>query len=346
MDPRAYYAGLGAAFDGEAVAHFGAPDLEAAAAVAGDGAQLAPLLAVSPLRITGSDRASFLHGQLSNRVEGLAVGACNHTLQLNVRGQVIGEGVLCARRDDLFLAVEDGRGAAVRSSLEQHIVFDDVAVSDLSGELTALTVQGATAATALRDVLGEPPGTGSFACYPFEGAEALVLPRKRSRSGGYDLHLPVRRLPGLVGALRAAGAELAGGRAVTLARVLAGVPSAAADGGNGSLPQELDLEGAISYSKGCYLGQEIMARVQGRGSVRKRLARVLIEGADGASAPMPELGESILRLGGRDVGRLGSVTCTPDGRQLGLAVVRRDLPADASLELGRARVRLVVGEAS
>jgi folate-binding protein YgfZ len=124
------------------------------------------------------------------------------------------------------------------------------------------------------------------------------------------------------------------------------VPSAVADGGNGSLPQELDLEGAISYSKGCYLGQEIMARVQGRGSVRKRLARVLIEGADGASAPMPELGESILRLGGRDVGRLGSVTCTPDGRQLGLAVVRRDLPADASLELGRARVRLVVGEAS
>jgi len=339
MDLRAFYADLGAVFEGGDALHFGAPRDEAAAA-AGDGALLVPLLSVTPLRITGADRAGFLHGQLSNRVEGLPPGACNHTLQLNVRGQVVGEGLLCARESDLFLAVDDGRGGAVRASLEQHVVFDDVAIQDLGGELASLTLQGSGAAEALARALGTPPGPGAFARYAVADAEVLAAARKRSRAGGFDLHLLARQLPEVVGALREAGARLAGAPALTLARVLAGVPSAPHEGGSGALPQELGLEDALSHSKGCYLGQEIMARIEGRGAVRKGLARLRLEGPAEALASLAGREDRSLRLDGRDVGRLGSVARAPDGSWWGLAVLRRDLPADAPLDAGAVRGRL------
>ncbi len=340
MDPLAFYRDLGAAFEGEDVAHFGAPQDEAAAAATGDGALLVPLLSLTSLQITGGDRAGFLHGQLSNRVEGLAPGACNHTLQLNVRGQVVGEGVLCVRENDLFLAVDDGRGEAVRASLEGHVVFDDVTIHDLGAELAAITLQGNGAAEVLARALGTPPDVGTFARYAVGDAEVLAVARKRSRAGGFDVHLLTRQLPEVVGALRGAGARLAGVPALTLGRVLGGVPSVIREGGSGSLPQEIGLEDALSYHKGCYLGQEIMARIEGRGAVRKGLARLRLEGPGAVLASLAEREDRGLRVDDRDVGRLGSVARAPDGSWWGLAVLRRDLPSDASIAVGDARGRL------
>lgn len=346
MDVRAFYADLGAVFEDGDVAHFGAPRDEAAGAATGDAVLLVPLLAVAPLRITGADRAGFLHGQLSNMVQGVRPGECNRTLQLNVRGQVVGEGTLCARENDHFLAVDDGRGGVVRASLEQHVVFDDVAIQDLSGELAALTLQGKDAAGVLGRALGTPPQAGAFARYAVGDAEVMAAARKRSRAGGFDLHLLARQLPEVVVALRGAGARLAGGSALTLARVLGAVPSVVHEGGSGSLPQELGLEDALSYRKGCYLGQEIMARIEARGAVRKGLARVRLDGSAEALASLPESEDRSLRVEGREVGRLGSVARAPDGSWWGLAVLRRDLPAEILLAVGDARGRLDPVEAA
>lgn len=318
--------------DGEP-AHFGAPRVEASAAAAGEAALIVPLPGCAPLRVTGADRAAFLHGQLSNAVEGLAPGAANHTLQLNARGQVVGEGTLGVRADDLFLAVDDGRGPDVHASLEAHIVFDDVTLSDLTGTLAALTVQGERAEAVAGGVFGGLPPEGRFAEVEVGDARTLVVRRRRSSAGGVDVHVLARQLPQVVAALLEAGGSLAGRWAAALARVVGGVPSAALDGGPAALPQELGLEGAVSWRKGCYLGQEIMARLEARGAVRRHLARVRL-GADGGALLRPGAGgDRSLRLEGRVVGRLGTLAREPSGGLVGLAVVRRDVWLGARLEI-------------
>ncbi len=333
VDSIAAWLQLGAVLEDGEPAHFGAPQAEARAAAAGEDALIVPLQGCAPLRVTGADRAAFLHGQLSNAVQGLAAGVANHTLQLNARGQVVGEGTLCVRGDDLFLAVDDGRGPDVRASLEAHIVFDDVTLTDLSGTLAALTVQGGRAEVVAGRVLGALPPEGRFVEVELGGARALAVRRRRSAAGGVDVHVLAGQLPGVVAALAEAGGALTGWRAAALARVVAGVPSAALDGGPAALPQELGLEGAVSSRKGCYLGQEIMARIEARGAVRRRLARVRL-GAGGAELLRPEAGgDRSLRLEGRVVGRLGTVARDPDGGLVGLAVVRRDVPVGARMEV-------------
>ncbi len=338
----------GVSVGGEGLEHFGDPHAEAARAFAGRGAQLVPLLTTTPLRVTGADRVAFLHGQLSNVVAGLAAGACAQALQLDARGRVVGDADLCVRRDDLFVAVHDARGAAVQASLEQHVVFDDVQVSDLGEALTAVTVQGAAATEVVARAFGVVPGAGGFVQVPFGAAagdgatdasaeppSVLLLGRRRSAAGGVDVHVLVRQLAELARALLEAGADLAGERALTIMRVLAGVPSVAREAPDGALPQELGLTSAVSFAKGCYLGQEIMARIEARGAVKKGLARLRLERA---ANPDDEGGAAALegrelRLGGREIGRVGSVVALPDGALAGLAVLRTGLPVGADLEV-------------
>ncbi len=349
MDVAAWLTERGAAIDDGRVAHLADPDAEARRAWAGE-VVLVPLLSTAPLRVRGADRAAFLHGQLSNAVQGLPVGASNHTLQLDARGRVLGEAVLAVRQDDLYLAVEDGRGAAVRASLERHVVFDEVEIHDLSRELTTLTLQGRGAAAVLIAALGEDavPTEGRSVQAAFGDASVLVVARRRCGAGGFDLHLLSRQLPALVEGLGGHGAELAGERALSLARVRACLPSAARDGGTGALPQELGLDDAVGSGKGCYLGQEIMARIEARGNVRRGLARVALTSPSAEQPGDPPAGDDATRLwlDGREVGRLGQVVRAPDGTWLGMAVVRRDLPPGAVLTAGGWTVRRSVDAAA
>lgn len=346
MTAREFWHAHGAVGPSETqVEHFGDPAGEAALAFKGSGAQLVPLLAVTPVRVTGPDRFAFLHGQLSTAVSGLERGACVHTLQLDARGRVVGEADLCVRRDDLFLAVHDGRGPDVRASLEAHIVFDDVQLSELGDLPTAVTVQGAAAARVVERAFGAVPPADGFVQVPLEavapgGASVdsppvLLLDRRRCVAGGVDVHLLAGQLPALARALLEAGADLAGERALTLMRVMAGVPSVSREAPHGALPQELGLTSAVSFDKGCYLGQEIMARIEARGAVKRGLARVRLTAvADSESAGRAAAIEGReLRLGGREVGRLGSVAAVPDGVLAALAVLRTGLPAEAELEV-------------
>ncbi len=337
MDVTASYARFGGVVRQGRILHFGAPGPEARAALDGTGALLAPMPAVTPLRVEGADRAAFLHGQLTAAVQGIPAGSAGRTLQLNVRGQVVGEGTLCVRDADVFLAVDDGRGPDVRASLEQHIVFDDVTVEDLSGTLTALTLQGGRSAAVLETVLGAVPEAGRFVQAPFLDAAVLAAPCRRSVAGGFDLHVLARQLPELVSALRDGGATLVGEEAAILARVAGGIASAAHDGGSGALPQELGLEAAVATGKGCYLGQEIMARIEARGSVRRHIVRLRLHGEAEALARLEASEERALRLDGREVGRLSSLVRGPNGAWRGLGMVRRDLEPGAALDAGGAQ---------
>jgi folate-binding protein YgfZ len=288
---------------------------------------------LTPLRLTGADRLDFLHGQVSGEVKGLKVGQMSHALLLNVKGHALALLRVYRREDDLFAAVEDGGGALVKAQLQAHIVFDQVTIEELSDTLRSFTLQGRGVRDVLKRALGrELPDEGHFMQVPFAGAKVLLAPVRRSSAGGADLHVLSRDAEALQTALLTAGAQLAGEEWLAPARIEAGLASAAGEGGEGVLPQECGLGYAVSYRKGCYLGQEIMARLEARGNVRRRLMGVKLDG-------QPD--DRALRHQGKEVGRLGSAVLHPSLGWIGLAVVRLELSPGAELTAGSTQATLV-----
>ena len=302
--------------------------------LAGGGATLVPMTEVTPLRLTGEDALTFAHGQLSNEVQGLKPGEANTSLMLNVKGHALAQIGVYRRRSGLHLAVEGGAGATVAAQLDAHIIFDQVTIEDLSGSELVMTLQGAHAADTLHRALAVTvPKPKTFVEASFAGTSVLVAHADRTGFGGADLHVSTDGALELFELLESAGAVMAGREALDYARVAAGIPEAWREGGEGVLPQEAGLEPFVSYTKGCYLGQEIMARIEARGSVRRSLRGLILAGE-------PPRGASHLTAGGRTVGRAGTVVAHPIHGVIGLGVIRKDVDSSASLDLAGTDVRM------
>ena len=346
--PEAVLAGRGVPWlAASALDHLGDPDGERVALLAG-GPVLLPRLAHGHLRLTGADRVPFVHGLVSHDVAGLAEGAAVDALLLDHRGQPQAGLAVHRRHDDLFLAVHDGAGPAVARTLDEHVIFDQVVIEDLDARLASLTLSAAHGG-AVADVLEAcwpgagralagslatpPPGAPAapVAAVPTPHGRALLHPRRLGPGWAVDVHLLADDLAPAWARWIEAGARPVGERAWTAGRVAYGVASAHAEGRLG-LPQETGLEGRISYRKGCYLGQEIMARVEARGRLRRGLRPVRLAG------PPPGLGAApgwrLEDAAGRAVGVLGSAAPAPDGDGWwGLAVVREDADAATAWRL-------------
>ena len=325
-DLRSVLADFGAKFSGDVVGDFGSPEEEYRSLVERSVPLLVPLLATTPLKLTGEDRVPFLHGQVSNDVVGLQEGGANRALLLTHRGHAAADMTVVRRRDDLYALVDGGRGPEVEASFRRHIIFDQVEIEDLTGVLTTLTLLGEGAPDILAS-FGAVPDRGRL----FEGevAGVRVLVHRTARTGfaGFDIHLRVSDLVALIAGLLATGPRLAGEVALDCARVEAGVPAAATEAGEGVLPQEAGLVGAVSFEKGCYLGQEIMARIDARGRVRRGLAGVRFD-------RLPAFGMREVTFQGRRVGLLGRTLNHPTFGPVGLAVLRHDIPVGTKLEVG------------
>ena len=297
-------------------------------------AGLVPLLTTTPLRLTGTDRLDFLHGQVSNEVKRLKTGETNTSLMLNVKGHALAQMRVYRREDDLFVAIEGGAGDFVQRELQAHIIFDQVELENLSDAITSFTLQGVKAEEVLLEIFdAELPSEGAFTQPSFESAKVLISAHKRSQAGGFDLHVLSRDAGKLFERLETAGASPAGEDALEAVRVAAGIASAWGEGGEGALPQEVGLEHAVSYRKGCYLGQEIMARIEARGNLRKGLRGLKLNA-------LPNSGEKDLLLKGKKVGRLGTVVEHPDLGVIGLASVRMELETGTEVEVGEVAATL------
>jgi hypothetical protein len=274
----------------------------------------------SALRVTGSDRIAFVHGQVTNDVRGLPTpGVCRSAI-LNAKGQVEFDVRIYRRADDLYIHGASGLGAALLERLQRYVVFDDVKLEDISARLTVWHASS--------DLVRELGWSDSMALPETAFGALLVAPVNRGLEGGMDVHVLADHSAGLEAYL-AERAERLDTVALERARVRAGLAEAHADGFLGRLPQECGLDSAVSYRKGCYIGQEIMARLEARGNARYGLERVVLGEVAPVGAPVT--------LEGREVGQLGS-TVQDGGEVIGLAVLRRDLESDASLEAAGVRV--------
>jgi len=295
--------------------HYGDPRAEYAAIRTAAG--LAELAGECAVEVTGPDHVAFVHGQISQDYRGLRTGGAASTCFLDAQGRIQAVARVARFEERAFLLAPALLAGRVEDRLRRFIVFDQVEVKTLTGEVGVVTVQGPRASEAWErlDLAGEPPSGDRAASVEWRGAALIGLGHDRSGSGGLDLILAKDLAPALLEAL--AGLPRVGLAALEVARVEAGLPAYGSEAGEAVLPQECGFEHAVSYTKGCYTGQEIMARIESRGKVRRRLHPVSI-----IAGEPPDVPESV--WAGSEVGLLTSAVRAADGKIVGLAIIRHD----------------------
>ncbi|MBI5771767.1 MAG: folate-binding protein YgfZ [Verrucomicrobia bacterium] len=254
------------------------------------------------LRITGADAATFLQGQFTNDLRGLSAGEARYGLWLEVKGKVVADSFVVrdAVADGFWVGSYASMAATIRERLESFVIADDVVVEDETESWRAVTIFG--------EGVGEVVANGHRAGVVFRG--------RRGGSEHVEWVFRVTAEPDVAEFVR--GWPELSAIEMERRRIEAGVPLVPVDLGQGDLPNEGGLEReAISYTKGCYLGQEVMARLHAMGQVRRRLVRVA------AAATAPATLPAALFAAGRQVGELRSAVDDGRGGSVGLAMVSR-----------------------
>jgi aminomethyltransferase len=236
--------------------------------------------------VQGKDAASFLHRLLANDVRGLAPGSGNRNLLLSAKGKVRFDFDLAALESGFALGVQPGRAAPLLAALDVYLFNDDVHLSDETERTAPLELAGPRAASLARAVLGsEPPSAPhAFADAPWRGGAVRVTPLSVAGGPGLRLDGGPALARELWEALRAAGAAPAGIVARDFARVERGAALTGVDVSDDVYPEEAGLTDAFSLEKGCYIGQEIVAKIDTYGGLNKRLLVLRVSHDDPVAA--------------------------------------------------------------
>lgn len=273
------------------------------------------------LRVTGPDRAKFLHNLTTNDVKRLPVGRGCEAFVTSPQGKTLAFIVVHALADALLLRAGPGGIDLALPHLRKYGIFDDVALDDASAETAEFHVLGPDAAGRLQALGATPPEAVDLAAAESTVAGVGVLIVRESPAGvpGFTLVAPAAEASRLAEALRASGLETLDPEAFEALRIEAGTPAFGRDLNEKNLPQEADRDArAISFVKGCYLGQETVARLDALGHVNKILRRLVSLPGD----PVPPPGAA-LEADGKAVGAVTSSAYSPGrGAGVALAVVR------------------------
>jgi folate-binding protein YgfZ len=274
------------------------------------------------IEMTGKDRATFLHGLVTNDVKGLAPGQGAETALLDTHGKVTALFVVHALDDRLVLETDRPLAEPLRAAIDRYHFSEHVELEDVSGASGILTVAGPHARKAVEAALGrELPDLRRWQhlTAPWEGEELRIVRAEESGEEGYDLWAPVAGLAPLWDRLRDAGARPVGREAWDVLRVEAGVVRYGIDVDPSTLLLEAPLSEAYSLTKGCYVGQEVVARITYRGHVNRKLV-----GFRFADARVPPPGAAV-SVEGQAVGRITSSVLSPAlGVALALGFLRRE----------------------
>ncbi len=290
------------------------------------------------LRLTGEDRRAYLQGLLTNDIEALRPGTGCYAVLLTAQGRMISDMYVIETGAAVVLDLERAVTAKVAAHLERFIFSEDVQVSDESATLAQLGVYGPHSAAAVAGAVENAvPEADLAAMKPLDnravvvnGSEAVVVCRDDIGVRGFDVLLEQATAQSFADRIRAAGARAVSRDTADVVRIEAGVPMFLRDMDEETIPLEAGIEHrAISLTKGCYVGQEIIIRVlhRGHGRVARRLVGLTLEPSDGA----PSRGAR-LHAGDRDVGVVTSATFSPAlNRQIALGYVHRDFAEAGTL---------------
>ena len=312
--------------------------------------QAAAIGAVAPrtaIGVSGKDRAAYLQGLLTNDVQALEAGTGCYSAWLTPQGRMLTDLHIFESGDMILLDVPVADGAATLQRLDQFLFSEDVQFADLSESLTSVWVHGPEAGALLGQLL-TVDGLNQWAEYQnaraeFSGSPVVVARVSQLGVPGFCVYVEASRAEDLKQALQAAGATHADPAAIETARIEAGYPLFGVDMTEDTIPLEAGIEGrAISLSKGCYVGQEVIIRVlhRGQGRVARKLIALRID------ADPPARGAKIWS-GDREIGFVTSAAPASRSGAVALGYVHRDFVEPATrveIDGGSGRVAALVSE--
>jgi len=294
------------------------------------------------LVVSGEDRVRWLNGMVTNNTRDLRQDFGNYNFMLNSQGRIQGDLLAFQRGEFFVLETEAGQIAAIREFLERYIIMDEVEIGDISAGLTSIGVAGPRAVEVLASA-GLNPGnarTGQVLDGSWNGMGFSLVKDPIETRNWYELWLAPENVEAFWNALVAAGAAPVGAEALEWQRVLLGLPRVGVDTGARVMPQETGQEYALHYTKGCYIGQEIVERIHARGQVHRGLAGLIVEGE------LPVAGSKVFS-GEKEIGEItSSAEIVVDGvqRKVALGYVKREAAAkSASVETSLAESVTVGG---
>ena len=272
------------------------------------------------LRLTGEDRAKFLHRIISNDVEGLEVGHGNYATLLTHRGKIIADMHVYVREATLYLETASETTETLFKELDKYIVADDVVLEDVTAETGVIGIYGPQSSDVVQSVLclqSAPTDVYENRACEVDGRWIMCTHTKETGEIGYQLWTAADSLEWLWERLIARDVNPIGLDALESLRIEAGTPKYGAELTDAVIPLEAELEHAINFEKGCYIGQEIVARMKYRGHPNRLLRGIEID----ASEP-PQQNEPIFS-GDKEVGWITSAVYSPTlKKQIALGYVR------------------------
>ena len=268
------------------------------------------------LCLVGPDRQAFINGQVTNNVKGLRVGQGCYTALANAKGKMTSDLNVFVLADEILLDCEPGIGAKISERLEKFIIADDVQIVDASKSFCLISVLGAKAVSVCEG-LGWRIPKSSYGIELQDGVYVANVPRLGMT--GVDLYFPLEGESPVI-KLRSAGVEACSIETFEVARIEQGIPRFGLDMDENTLAPEALGDNAISYAKGCYIGQEVIARIRTYGQVAKALRGIRFE----PDAKVPQRGEKIFH-DGKEVGWVTSAVFSPKlARPIALGYVRKE----------------------
>jgi folate-binding protein YgfZ len=300
------------------------------------------------IAVTGGDRVRWLNGMATNNVRDLTPGHGVYAFLLNAQGRIQADLYVFQRGDSLLVDTEHGQREKVLQLFDHYIIADDVEIADVSDKLTALGLTGPESRHILERAGIAAPDLAhlQFADVPWQHAgqhsvqqKTVTLLRSGEEAGdSWQIWIAPEHRDELWGTLLKASARPTGTTALNLFRISRGIPQLGEDIRERDLPQETGQTRALNFTKGCYLGQEIVERIRSRGAVHRQFTAFLVEGS------LPEPGAKILAGENKEEKEVGEITSSallplPGGdRSVALGYLRREA-VGKDLRAGTAKLK-------
>lgn len=278
------------------------------------------------LEARGNDRVRFLHGMLSNDIKSLQAGQGCYAAMLTPQGRLIADLKAYCTEDSVILVAGPSLQQKLLPALKKYIIADRVELMDRSEEWGIISLQGPRVPDLLAQIsaVNYPANPDDHISGLISGISARICRNSRTVAGGCDLIVPKDRLAGLWEAVLRPGGNLtarpAGWEAFNTNRVEAGIPLYGMDMDESHLPMEAGLQSALSFTKGCYMGQEIVARATYRGQVNWGLTGLLLPDS------VPLLNGTKIVKEEKEIGHITSSVYSPAlKRAIAMGYLRREV---------------------
>ena len=272
--------------------------------------------------LTGGDRTRWLNGMVTNNVRDLEPGSGVYAFLLNPQGHILGDLYAYNRGESLLVDTELSQVEKILAVFDMYIIMDDVEVANITVRMSALGIAGRKSGETLRAAGFEVPDLKplQFVETTWQQIGVTVVRGDNPQVETFELWVAPGDAERVSDALLKAGAKPVGSAALDLLRIATGIPRYGVDIRERDLPQETEQERALNFSKGCYVGQEIVERIRSRGQVRRKFTGFEIDG-------QPPAAGSKIQIDGKDVGEITSAASLPlaDGQRLvALGYIRRE----------------------